>query len=341
MLLSAVIPTYKTPENALSACLLSLLRQDLADMEIIIVDDNDSAEESKKIKSMVKAFKKDKSLPHRKDIRIEGYGKNRGLVEARRLGIEKARGEYICFIDSDDELIGDDACSQIFKSAKEKGGGQDFDIIQFRAKTVRLGAYILEKNKDAYKLVEEPEESIIIEEDCDEFTKRYVTRRKIPLFLWSKFIRREKLFAAFQRIPRMNCFMSEDTLISFFLGRECNSYIGLSDVRYRYSIGKGISTSADKIDSMDRWRKLCTPSCAFTAILGDLQERPPKDSLLIDHYKKVMTYFVIRNIKVMNRVPKELHPQAHEILVESWGEDIISSTEAFLNSSQGQKLNLD
>jgi glycosyltransferase involved in cell wall biosynthesis len=88
---TVVIPVYNT-EKYLGRCLNSVLNQNLKEIEIICIDDG-STDNSLRI---LKEFKK-------KDKRIVLISKkNEGQAIARNIGIKKAQGEYIGFVDSDD-----------------------------------------------------------------------------------------------------------------------------------------------------------------------------------------------------------------------------------------------
>lgn len=89
--LSVVVPVYNV-ERYLAACLDSLVAQDLASMEVIVVDDG-STDRSPDIVAEYRA----------RDSRIRAYRQpNAGLGPARNAGIGCARGTYLTFVDSDD-----------------------------------------------------------------------------------------------------------------------------------------------------------------------------------------------------------------------------------------------
>ena len=93
MKLSIIIPVYCV-EDTLDRCIESVVSQDYADMEIILVDDGSPDDCPRKCDEWA-----------RKDIRIRVIHKaNGGLSDARNAGIDTARGEYLAFIDSDDYL---------------------------------------------------------------------------------------------------------------------------------------------------------------------------------------------------------------------------------------------
>ena len=93
MKLSIIIPVYRTPDT-LSRCLDSILRQSFTDYEIILVDDG-SPDECPYLCDEYAASNKNIQVIHKK---------NGGLSDARNAGIERAQGEYITFIDSDDAI---------------------------------------------------------------------------------------------------------------------------------------------------------------------------------------------------------------------------------------------
>ena len=90
-LVSIIVPVYKT-EQYLRRCVESIQRQTYESVEIILVDDGSPDTSGELCDNLA-----------REDCRIRVIHKqNGGLSSARNAGIEVARGEYICFVDSDD-----------------------------------------------------------------------------------------------------------------------------------------------------------------------------------------------------------------------------------------------
>lgn len=92
MEISVIVPVYNT-EKTLKRCIASLLKQNVENYEIIMIDDG-STDSSPQICDMLA-----KKYEHK--IRII-HKTNGGLGSARNCGIENALGKYICFVDSDD-----------------------------------------------------------------------------------------------------------------------------------------------------------------------------------------------------------------------------------------------
>lgn len=93
MLISVIIPVYNS-EKYLEKCLDSVLAQTFTDFEVLLINDG-SADESGNICDDYA----------QKDSRIRVFHKhNGGVSAARNLGLNNAKGEWICFMDSDDYL---------------------------------------------------------------------------------------------------------------------------------------------------------------------------------------------------------------------------------------------
>ncbi len=93
-LISFIIPYYNIPEELFRNCLMSVLNLELQvhEREIIIVDDGSY-------------IPLDSSWADENNNVFIIRQENKGLSAARNSGIDKARGIYIQFIDSDDQII--------------------------------------------------------------------------------------------------------------------------------------------------------------------------------------------------------------------------------------------
>ena len=91
--ISVIVPVYKVADR-LPACLESLRAQTFSDFECILVDDG-SPDECGAICDEVAAADSRFSVIHKQ---------NAGLSAARNAGLDIARGEYVVFLDADDEL---------------------------------------------------------------------------------------------------------------------------------------------------------------------------------------------------------------------------------------------
>lgn len=95
-MVSIIVPIFNS-EKWLNECLNSIARQSYSDFEVLMVDDGSKDISASICQSYV-----------RKDNRFHYFFQdNAGVSVARNTGIEKAKGDYICFIDSDDVVAPD------------------------------------------------------------------------------------------------------------------------------------------------------------------------------------------------------------------------------------------
>lgn len=118
--ISVVIPVYNT-EKYLKECLDSILSQSLKDIEVICVNDG-SDDSSGEILSEYSD----------QDSRVIVLNQqNSGQASARNLGMRHAKGRFIQFVDSDDEIAPDS-----LKVLSTRMISDDLDILFFDGKTI-------------------------------------------------------------------------------------------------------------------------------------------------------------------------------------------------------------
>lgn len=94
--LSIIVPIYNAAQY-LHRCIDSILSQSFTDYELLLIDDG-SADESSAICDEYAV----------KDARIRVFHKeNGGVSSARNLGLDNTQGEWIYFVDADDEIMAD------------------------------------------------------------------------------------------------------------------------------------------------------------------------------------------------------------------------------------------
>lgn len=130
ILLSIIIPVYNS-EKSIDECLNSIINQKLSDRYEVICIDDGSMDNSLKI---LKKYEKNNN-----NIHIYSQ-KNSGASSARNFGLSKARGKYICFVDSDD-FLPDNSINLMIKVAKQTNA----DIV-----TGMVGKYIERLNHVLY-----------------------------------------------------------------------------------------------------------------------------------------------------------------------------------------------
>ena len=96
MLVSVIVPVYNIPDNLLRKCIDSVLSQTHQELEIIIINDCSPLIENALFL---------RELSH-KDARVKylELRENGGVSNARNIGLTNATGEWVCFVDADDNL---------------------------------------------------------------------------------------------------------------------------------------------------------------------------------------------------------------------------------------------
>ena len=91
--ISVIVPVYNV-EKYLPRCIDSILAQTFANFELLLIDDGSKDSSGEICDEYAK-----------KDSRIRVFHKeNGGVSSARNLGLDNAKGEWICFADSDDKV---------------------------------------------------------------------------------------------------------------------------------------------------------------------------------------------------------------------------------------------
>lgn len=121
---SVIIPFYNREKLTIRA-IKSVLNQTYKNTEIILVDDC-----STKNNELLKKFISDKS-----NIKYYKTKHNRGPAGARNLGIEKSKGNYIAFLDSDDEFLPNKIEYQLYQMLLNKAKASYTNYIAVQKQT--------------------------------------------------------------------------------------------------------------------------------------------------------------------------------------------------------------
>ena len=168
--ISIVVPVYNA-EKELPACVESIFRQSFSDWELLLIDDG-SRDGSPGLCDRLAE----------RDLRIRVYHKeNGGVSSARNLGIYKAEGEYLIFVDSDDTLFAE-ALMTLYQKARET----DADLV------VCGFTYFVEQSG---KCVDNLPEKAFCGGGREYLAERFLAdfRREFFNPPWNKLIRRELL----------------------------------------------------------------------------------------------------------------------------------------------------
>ena len=216
-LVSILIPVYNA-ESFLNECLDSVVNQTYDNLQIVIVDDG-SLDGSWDIMQEY----------YQKDNRIEIYQQlNKGVAATRNILLEKVKGNYILFVDSDDwlELNAIDESLAILKM-------NNADFVSF--------------NQNENRLIKQ-----------EEAIKLFLDHRSFRGMLWNKLISRNLLSDCYfdERI-----YYGEDALFIWRILQKC-TLIAFSDQKlYHYRLNENSISSSSfskkKNGAYYVWRHIC------------------------------------------------------------------------------------
>ncbi len=200
--ISIIVPVYKV-ERYLKKCLDSILVQTFSDFELILIDDGSPDNSGKICDEYAK-----------KDSRIVVIHKeNQGAAMARNVGLDRARGEYIGFVDSDD-WIEKDMYELLYSLCKQ----YDCDI-------VNCSSIICYKNR----VVVNGGHSFVIH-DQHEAMKTLLIGEMYDECLWTKLIKREIIGTL--RLPTNVSY--EDTAFMYHVFERAHKVGAIGQAKYHY-----------------------------------------------------------------------------------------------------------
>lgn len=169
--ISVIVPVYNV-EKYISMCIDSILAQTFKDFELLLINDGSSDKSG----SICEEYAK-------KDSRIRVFHKsNGGASSARNLGLEKALGEWVTFVDADDYL-GPTMYESIF-TAIDDNKNVDYVRLFCKMTSERYSSNIVVNRELKYKVVSRD----------DYFTKESVGGYTHSLFLKLNIIKENQIY---------------------------------------------------------------------------------------------------------------------------------------------------
>ena len=192
--LSIIMPVYKV-EKYISRCLDSILKQTFREFELIIIDDG-SPDQSGLIADHYAKLDERIRIIHQE---------NKGVSEARNVGIKNARGTYIGFVDSDDYIEPDMYSTMLQEMKLHKA---DLTICGYR--------YV--NDLEGYRYVDFSKIPTLMNKTVF-FKYLFNTPRTIGGAVWNKLFIKNKIVSLFDK----NISVSEDWMFVSKYALNCQS----------------------------------------------------------------------------------------------------------------------
>lgn len=275
-LISIIVPVYKV-EKYLERCVKSIQEQTYTNLEIILVDDGSPDRCGQLCDEFAKL-----------DERIKVYHKeNGGLSDARNYGVERANGEYIGFVDSDD-YIHESMYEKLYEAIKKSG-------------TLIVECGLTRVYKNTLRPHYEGEDYFLIL-DKQGYLKEYLENRRLYGSAWCKLIHRD--LAKKIKFPIGKIY--EDAFYTLELLNNVDKYTLISGNYYYYYIRENSITtrpfSSKDMNYIEIMEKICNYTLsnfpiyreqllvrltfAYISIFNQL--------IVTDNYKKKNEYKILR-----------------------------------------------
>ena len=207
-----IIPIYNNI-SFISASIKSLLQQSFHDFEIILIDDG-STDGSYELCKKFLVNKSSITLLHQP---------NSGAGSARNLGLEHAKGEYICFFDIDDK-VRSDWLENIYKLVNQRF--PELIVYSYREINPALKTKTSLIFKDRFY------------ENNDSIKETYVSELSGVKFnngfVWNKVYRRELLINKNIKFPSLR--IQQDEVFNHEVYKNANSLLTSSEILYDYYV---------------------------------------------------------------------------------------------------------
>lgn len=237
-------------------------------------------------------------------IIVINHSINKGSLHARLTGLKEVTGDYVLFVDSDDELMLD-ACEVISEFISQNGV---FDIIHFNTKVCSKDPATV----DFYQNFTKPLGIKLIGE---QIPYNFFLEGNIESFLWNKcysYSIFEKLFA--MHMP-LQITMAEDYFLTSYIMLNSKSYASINNQLYKYYYGDGVS-GINPITSIDKWGNMVYSTYSVLYYTQKLLI----DSGLYGRYRKGFLREVARRLSwlcgdVKHRCSSEIKKECKKVLI--------------------------
>lgn len=219
---SVIVPIYNA-ERYLKKSIESILDQTFRNFELLLINDG-STDNSLEICSNYEKL----------DKRVKVFNnKNEGSIKARKFGIERSKGEYITFVDSDD-WISKDLLMKVNKSFLE----YDFDIVCFNSFKVFGNCGLIKREND--NMYFKGSKSYFNEEINLELIAAWFHGHPFPANVWGKVYKSQQIKGC-GIYQEGTMFLYDDLLLNFEVFLNSKSVKTIDESLYYYRFGGGTS----------------------------------------------------------------------------------------------------
>ena len=300
---SIVIPIYNE-ENKILSTIRSIQNQNLQEIEIVCVNDNSNDNTLSKLKELRKEDPR---------ITIKTNKINRGILFDRINGALEGKGEYIAFINPDDQFSNSDILKNAYEAATKKFN-ENIELVRFQVcgsginnNEVKENLLLISKiEKDNFnKILKQPE-------ILDNYFKNIKEIKDSDLFydkLYSKKLMRRISNYIGPHIWNQNLTLINDILFSYATMENAKSFVNIDEIGYWHLINTPSNTpnmeweiDGDRLKYPELSNKVIGDFIIVTERLFELTEKE-KNSL---EYREIALR-LLGEKKYMKAVARSIH----------------------------------
>lgn len=214
-MVSIIIPLYNV-ENYVIDSLKSAFAQTYSDIDFLLVDDCSTDHTMQIVEEYVL------NHPRREAVRIIHHDKNLGLSAARNTGLEKACGEYVYFMDSDDEIT-EDCIENLYQAISDSGADWVMGNIELQGASSQHIKKVLERQIEGEEIFLSYLNQEWLEAACNKLLRR--------------------TFLIENELTFVSGLLHEDVLWSYHLAKVSKKVKFIQNKGYIYKVREGSITS--------------------------------------------------------------------------------------------------
>lgn len=237
--ISIILPVYNV-EKYIERCLNSLVNQTYKNIEILIINDGTP---DNSIDICEKFQKKDK--------RIKIFNKeNEGLGLTRNYGIERATGDYIAFVDSDD-YVATNMCESLIKAAKKYNADAVYGNVYYDNDGI-----IQAKNKITKETVWSGNEVNELLLDLIATKPEAKNDTVMEVSVWKAIFKKEIFDKSNIKFVSERQFISEDVIFDIDFLSKSSHIVAIPDFVYYYCVNPNSLSKTFRADRFEKVKKL-------------------------------------------------------------------------------------
>lgn len=281
--ISVIVPVYNI-EGYIERCLKSIQKQTYPRFEVIIIDDDSTDNSLLLCQKFAKKYR---------NFRVISQ-KNQGLSAARNAGIKQATGDFLAFVDGDDEIL-PNFLADLMTAAETTG-----------AEIAICGFFeVYPKNTRIVKT--KSRQSMTVKTGREAVKDLLIFQKNIEIMTWNKLYKKE----LFHKVRFPVGKICEDNLTTYKLLARAKKVVYLDLALYRYfRRNNSITKQTNQLVFCERREEAAEAAVRFFQNSGEAEAEAAKYSLLLAYFKYLdfalsgrieKKYFKIYQQKILER----------------------------------------